>query len=602
MKKHALVAFLAACSGVGNEAIDGRISHDAGLVRDARVPTSDALTEVVDATVEGYDSNTEDFDAVLPKIDAQEALPDAPAMVDSAPPPDGVLAPDAQASALDAQLFHDAKVAVHDARVVVVHDAPVAYDARIDAPIIMESDASIPDALIDAAFADEVTDPQLIAVLDQLPAQEYDVNKVQLPNGTLIGDNISNAKPQVIEHNHNSFIMSMVLMSKDLMNRGLWPQAGQPNPEDQNGLAYSWGSRDPRRLQAPPGEPPAICTTAVYGLDCSGMLALESSAAGLNSWSILQGTRALADVSNWNAKFDEKGWNIKAVEYTGPDLKTGDILYWESKGHIGLVSYVPENGKYYLNQSNGRGPEPDEGCTGTCEADCANNLGLTRGPNAKRILPSGALYDEILDRVVYPPPTRRVRFVEKNPSPDAAAPDAPVQIADAGMPDASNACTQDCGDGCCYDGTCHQGIYSNVCGGNGGVCEVCQDQWPANPSGPVCSVVTRTCGPCRPEFFQDLPNGCPNNPGYKNFGVWNNCCALPGSSYHCYDPNREIPCQGRCNGRLMAFFCRVGDTCDPEPKYMGDNCPYRCTSPTGISDTGIEPRADLCGSGYPVNP
>jgi hypothetical protein len=143
---------------------------------------------------------------------------------------------------------------------------------------------------------------------------------------------------------------------------------------DQNGLAYSFGSRDYTIRQKPPfGD----CTYEVYGLDCSGMVYQLFRQSG-----VTQGLYSSADVQRNPATIE------KAIKTAYPDLKkikvedlgkietskmeSGDIIYWLQKDgkafHIGML-LKNSSGSLMVAQSNGR-----------ASADCEENYGMQRGP------------------------------------------------------------------------------------------------------------------------------------------------------------------------------------------------------------------------------
>lgn len=142
-------------------------------------------------------------------------------------------------------------------------------------------------------------------------------------------------------------------------------------------------------------------------------------------------------------------------------------------------------------------------------------------------------------------------------------------------------CMGNCGpgncNGCCWNGVCQQGTYANACGSGGAACAQCQQQFPPDPSGPVCSATTFTCGPCGSEFVSNLPNDCPNDPPYyQSYGVWNSCCDTSAyTHYHCYDPSFEHPCTGTCPGQgRVVWFCPANLSCG------ADACTSTCGSGT----------------------
>ena len=141
----------------------------------------------------------------------------------------------------------------------------------------------------------------------------------------------------------------------------IFPNEG-PNRPAQNGLAYSYGGKQISRRERPPS---GCCTHEVYGLDCSGFVAMCARAAGLNIVSGPASTQGLA--ATWNRVIPPE-WRLemRSVEVADGNYETGDIICWG--GHIGIV--VGSD----VMQSNGT-----SGCSNPA-AECAANLSPNRGP------------------------------------------------------------------------------------------------------------------------------------------------------------------------------------------------------------------------------
>jgi cell wall-associated NlpC family hydrolase len=168
--------------------------------------------------------------------------------------------------------------------------------------------------------------------------------------------------------------------------------------DKQNGLAYSYGSKDPTLFQAPPS-PLSKCGAKIYGVDCSGFVEAAFKSAGVNltgnaleqsqKGNILTSIQAAIPAFE-KAKVDDKGQLPKS------EFLTGDIIYWDvlpkpdkqghiigadkDATHIGIV-VLQRNGTLGVAQSNGR--------IGTDADECTGNQKANRGP---RIVPLDNIY------------------------------------------------------------------------------------------------------------------------------------------------------------------------------------------------------------------
>lgn len=144
----------------------------------------------------------------------------------------------------------------------------------------------------------------------------------------------------------------------------------------QNGIAYSYGSRDLLRKRPPFGE----CQDyEIIGLDCSGFLYQLFYNAGIVKFSAgtAENQRVAVNVEKW-IKESVPALDKIRVEDLGQlsstKMQEGDIIYWKTAKkvfHIGLI--INYNGKLVVAQSNG---------TDTKEKDCDKNMSVKRGPRA----------------------------------------------------------------------------------------------------------------------------------------------------------------------------------------------------------------------------
>lgn len=237
---------------------------------------------------------------------------------------------------------------------------------------------------------------EILAAMDNLPdAGDVEPGEIILPNGMNLESYLEETdslfaetwlrsgdayegmtSSQALTH----MIARLSAAAWNLCNRSLY-QYGEEGPgkPKQNGLAYSWGSKNHAIRQKPPGLG-AKCDHAIYGLDCSGFM-----------YQIFQ--VAAIDIPTGRANEQRKPETLnKALEEASPalkgvtfkdlglledvqELRIGDIVYWkESDGsvsHIGIV-LVNQLGNKLVFQSLGR----NSGEAGQCE----KNLGLLRGP------------------------------------------------------------------------------------------------------------------------------------------------------------------------------------------------------------------------------
>ena len=144
-----------------------------------------------------------------------------------------------------------------------------------------------------------------------------------------------------------------------------FPSEGDKRPA-QTGLAYSYGSKQIARRSRPPA---GCCEEEVYGLDCSGFVAMCARAAGLGI--VLGPAARQGDAEEWNRVLRSE-WKLRMREvavYNGL-YETGDIISWGT--HIGIVY-----GEDVL-QSNGH-----SGCSADRRQstnECVANRSENRGP------------------------------------------------------------------------------------------------------------------------------------------------------------------------------------------------------------------------------
>jgi hypothetical protein len=165
------------------------------------------------------------------------------------------------------------------------------------------------------------------------------------------------------------------------MPAGATSAAGITSPA-QNGLAYSYGSRDLVRQIPPSGHCKSL---SIYGLDCSGMIYQMTTSSFLSpvvshdSWCV----RNIFDIDLWNTAFKNTADYDSLIMVDMGDqsdvpfnqIQFGDMVFWvsDTSAHMGFCIGG------WLYESGGTGDYPA----------CTNNLNPNKGP--KCIPLSGAL-------------------------------------------------------------------------------------------------------------------------------------------------------------------------------------------------------------------
>lgn len=166
-----------------------------------------------------------------------------------------------------------------------------------------------------------------------------------------------------------TFISRMIGMANYLVTDSYHTYESEgPDKPAQNGLAYSWGSKEYKVRQIPPGVTGQCKDKKIYGLDCSGLLWTVTQAANLEvvpKYNFF--VEYITDAKKWTKAFqastDYKDLEMKDMGQLPKDkIKNGDIILW--KQHVGIYLF----GAFY--QSNGRSGAPG----------CNDNLKPDRGP------------------------------------------------------------------------------------------------------------------------------------------------------------------------------------------------------------------------------
>ncbi len=200
----------------------------------------------------------------------------------------------------------------------------------------------------------QVTDPppnvlslDEIEYLDSLTPQSVDKTNVILPNGTSLAQFVLQNKASIIpEASPLDSTQTLAKLISDMLARAIQLTEPVNYAEDcctpnvrgpaQSKLAYSFGSKDETIRQRPPA---GLCTTAVYGLDCSGLVYLAANAAGIKL-PIVEAAK-MANPYIWNNAIP-KDWSIAYKKVDAGSLLPGDIVVW-AKGHVGISAGAGTN-------------------------------------------------------------------------------------------------------------------------------------------------------------------------------------------------------------------------------------------------------------------
>lgn len=251
---------------------------------------------------------------------------------------------------------------------------------------------------IEIDYINTSADPEALSaaeveILDNLPeATGFSSSSVVLPNGEILdnylqeidsdfnnlwgrtmAESYDNLGPQDAR---NLLIKRISLIALNLTDKSKHQKSDEgPRKPAQNGLAYSWGSKNHTVRQTNKG---AVCTDEIYGLDCSGFLYQIFTYAGVSLTSGNADTQRLPNVLQNAIKSSIPSLDKVKVDDLGTiptsKFETGDIIYWANSDgvatHIGIV-LKDVGGNLAVFQSNGS--------PGYNAIECAKNMGSKRG-------------------------------------------------------------------------------------------------------------------------------------------------------------------------------------------------------------------------------
>jgi hypothetical protein len=241
-----------------------------------------------------------------------------------------------------------------------------------------------------------------VAFLDSVLGMEFSASRIVMPSGRRLLDTSDPASPATFllepkeQLLQDMFFEGVRLASRPLFSKG--ENEDGPGPA-QDGLAYSFGSKNPDKRDHPPA---SFCPAAVFGLDCSGLIFQLARAAGL---AIAQGPSILqAEATTWNQSLAPYKLRMRSVPFFPNGLESGDIIAWTNKKHIGMYVQL-DAGDSGILQSNGHpgGPSCTQPgcpqCPQTCEGQCEFNRTDKRGPrlmNTNQMIAGWGLPDVVL--------------------------------------------------------------------------------------------------------------------------------------------------------------------------------------------------------------
>ena len=262
------------------------------------------------------------------------------------------------------------------------------------------------DTSFDEAIQHEALSEEEAIFFDNLESIELSADEILLPNGLTVDDYLMYFKSK--SHINGSQKSSSTVYDDpyDLLNimfaeifstaltltdRKRYQYEEAENAPKQNGLAYSYGSRDHTVRRIPSH---GKCSERLYGLDCSGFtfqLFLQSGIDLRNKKGDTYSEQQRDPDLIKNAiisEYDELSEVLRVRELGKIDttkFKSGDIIYFLKKNpetgiksafHIGIV-ILTTAGELRIAQSNGKGKDLKAD-------DCAKNFSIKRGP---RIVP-----------------------------------------------------------------------------------------------------------------------------------------------------------------------------------------------------------------------
>jgi hypothetical protein len=231
-----------------------------------------------------------------------------------------------------------------------------------------------------------------LAIIEKTPdSNPYTLNDVILPNGLTVKAYLLQVDPAFYanfgrinaepyeglgpQDARNLLIARISTLAFNLIDRSkhTFPDEG-PNKPAQNGLGYSFGSKEYDFRQKPPGS--STCTQEIRGLDCSGFIYQVFKYSGVTIPTGRADDQRKATTLQTSIKAAIPALEKVKVEELGKidiaKFESGDIISWMTSGvafHIGIILNTPSGLKVLASNGNANSA-----------SDCALNIGSTRGP------------------------------------------------------------------------------------------------------------------------------------------------------------------------------------------------------------------------------
>lgn len=237
--------------------------------------------------------------------------------------------------------------------------------------------------------SDELS-PEELTFLDGLIPQTIDPSSITLPSGMTLTEfgAKKRAKSLTPKEQLDKYLWDMIMTGiayADRSRHQIVLNEGGAGPA-QNGIAYAFGAKDASKRQVPPDTGrPKKCTTAVFGIDCSGLITQMANVAGMKFSIVNTNAAALSLPNTWKAAKADPYGPIQYYNVPSGSYKIGDIVVFASKAtgrliHVGMVVTNDSSNPVVLQSAGSSGDiSVDEGSKGRI-AECEANLGPTRGP------------------------------------------------------------------------------------------------------------------------------------------------------------------------------------------------------------------------------
>ncbi len=260
----------------------------------------------------------------------------------------------------------------------------------------------------------DLVDPEFEARMALAPDTVISLSDVILDNGISIQDYLDQFDPTFQaglstgrlaaptldrdfeeDQQFNLFISRMAAIGNFIVERTnfIYP-AGAADEPAQNGLAYSYGSKN-HTVRVSPTTDACVGFYKIFGLDCSGLIYQLSTRAGLPEVTppLSFGCINIMDVAKWNVAFENSQFDKLFMKNMGAlplnARKTGDIVFYLNADgkpfHVGWVLYNSNTGKNSIFQSNGYNIPIGECVPNLSKGPALRSVDYTHGAASHRI-------------------------------------------------------------------------------------------------------------------------------------------------------------------------------------------------------------------------